>query len=840
MKSRWNSFFCGVSVLAATVMLSVNIHSVTAMAAAPVLTVKTSAPDESIKYQDALPDAVGDSKTVSNLRIINLEMPKYGEVFDTKATVMTDEDIFWEIPVIWVDEEGNIPLICLPGKKYTPVFAFYTPTGVTVRSSSSIGGYTIKLPAFLEGTVSSEDLVMIADPQRNITYITTSALAEIGSAVSVKSSGQEGAPSVLSFSALVGFGSLDNKAYTYASYMESHNPESEGDKASEPQHHDAPVPSGEEKEPYVPVVVNDELVRIHCSNPCVKQYGEENLRNLLDTIIQVIQPQAVYQLMTGFPSYTSAAEADVKELGENIGLYVYSHKYTIDTEKDMDALAFVDGSYTNWDKGEFGYYIGVDVESVFTYDEGKQEYIISEYDRVTLENTFVHELMHAFMDDYTRTGMAGIGDYTKDPEITNEENKYPNWFIEGSASAVENVFSYRIKHFNEMKGTNEEGGYNEKYDAGILKEYYESPESKASINSKDKYYDGGTKSAYVSGYLAVLYMSNLASDYLNKNDTFENHQKTVIEDENGNKKYNNEAFKEGFDYILELLHDGTALNDVINIISDGAYTDTKDFQDSFISGEGEEDEGKSLDFCVDFLNYLQKVSDDIKKIPGFEESDANGSILLEFDTVLQSPLYEETPTYMLPQVIYNIADSMDYVTSTVDDKTAITSGGLVCPGERTDIYGEDTNTSGDDTDSYEETTIPIAAKDGNEAADPDAEDKDMEALNEEENTAETSVNTTADEPLDTVSKVTDNTTEAIIAESGVPDNSEKAAEIAVTDTAVPEERSEDDSEDESGDDSEDGSEDSLEDSSEDNSSDTSEDTSEGDYEEIASETEGGN
>ncbi|MBP3197443.1 MAG: hypothetical protein J6N21_10620, partial [Butyrivibrio sp.] len=782
MKSKWNAFFSGVSVLAATVMLSVNIHSVTVMAAAPVLTVKTSAPDESIKYQDALPDAVGDSKTVSNLRIINLEMPKYGEVFDTKATVMTDEDIFWEIPVIWVDEEGNIPLICLPGKKYTPVFAFYTPTGVTVRSSSSIGGYTIKLPAFLEGIVSSEDLVMVADPQRNITYITTSALAEIGSAVSVKSSGQEGAPSVLSFSALVGFGSLDNKAYTYASYMESHNPESEGDKASEPQNHDAPVPSGEEKEPYVPVVVNDELVRIHCSNPCVKQYGEENLRNLLDTIIQVIQPQAVYQLMTGFPSYTSAAEADVKELGENIGLYVYSHKYTIDTKKDLEALAFVDDSYTNWDKGEFGYYIGVDVESVFTYDEGKQEYIISEYDRVTLENTFVHELMHAFMDDYTRTGMAGIGDYTKNPEITNEENKFPNWFIEGSASAVENVFSYRIKHFNEMKGTNEEGGYNEKYDADILKEYYESPESKASINSKDKYYDDGIKSAYVSGYLAVLYMSNLASDYLNKNDTFENHQKTVIEDENGNKKYNNKAFKEGFDYILELLHDGTALNDVINIISDGAYTDTKDFQDSFISGEGEEDEGKSLDFCVDFLNYLQKVSDDIKKIPGFEESDANGSILLEFDTVLQSPLYEETPTYMLPQVIYNIADSMDYVTSTVDDKTAITSGGLVCPGERTDIYGEDTNTSGDDTDSYEETTIPIAAKDGNEAADPDAEDKDMEALNEEENTAETSANTTADEPLDTVSKVTDNTTETIIAESGVPDNSEKAAEIAVTDT----------------------------------------------------------
>ncbi|MBO5623131.1 MAG: hypothetical protein J5959_16055, partial [Butyrivibrio sp.] len=63
MKSKWNAFFSGVSVLAATVMLSVNIHSVTVMAAAPVLTVKTSAPDESIKYQDALPDAVGDSKT---------------------------------------------------------------------------------------------------------------------------------------------------------------------------------------------------------------------------------------------------------------------------------------------------------------------------------------------------------------------------------------------------------------------------------------------------------------------------------------------------------------------------------------------------------------------------------------------------------------------------------------------------------------------------------------------------------------------------------------------------------------------------------------------------------
>ena len=700
MKMKRNLLLKGVGLLSTAAILSGNIFSATAYAAAPVLTVNTTAENAATAVEEAAKAVSSNAvKAVSNLRIINLETPRYGKEFDKKALVMTDEGIFWEIPVIWIDEEGNIPLICLPGIKYTPVFVFYTPAGVAVSGSKTPGGYTIKLPEFLGDYFSSEELVMIGDPSRNITYITCASIMAVNPA-----SGQKELPNcMMSFSALTGFGNSDRKAYDYASYVESHSePVQSSTDNTENTVSEEPVAENQAEDapaPYVPVVIRDELVRIHCSNPCVKQYGEERLKNLLDTIIKTIQPQAVYQLMTGFPAYEAAAGAEKKELGEQIGLYIYSHKYTNNKKEDIDACAFVANEYTNQAKAEFGYYIGVDVESIYTYDTDLDDYFIEKKDKETFENTIVHELMHAFMADYTRAGMVGVGNDSVDPVIKNEANQFPCWFYEGVASAVENVFAYRVSAFNKMKGSNEAGELNKKYDFDVFKAFYEDKNNKASIDSKNKFYDKKDNeiSAYAVGYLAILYMSSLASDHLNTTDPQGGHEKTVVTYEEGSISYNNEGFKEGFNYILQQLHNGKGLNDVVKEISGGAYQDTEQFQNSFISGEGEEQNGKSLYFCVNYLNYLDAVTDYLVEKTGDEKARANGSMLLPFDTELKSPIQPETPPEMLPQILFNIVDKKDYVTSTVDDRIAAATGGLVGPGKS-------------NLPAQESTPIQIAAK----------------------------------------------------------------------------------------------------------------------------------
>lgn len=79
----------------------------------------------------------------------------------------------------------------------------------------------------------------------------------------------------------------------------------------------------------------------------------------------------------------------------------------------------------------------------------------------TFENTMIHELFHAFMDDYNRTGMLGvtkIDDFVFDSngELTSDAQRYyklhlPTWFVEGTASAVENVFQLRFECFDALR-----------------------------------------------------------------------------------------------------------------------------------------------------------------------------------------------------------------------------------------------------------------------------------------------------------------------------------------------------------------------------------------------------
>lgn len=682
-----------LSLTLALMLVLANINVVSARAATPTITIKTE--------DTANAGLASQDKTVvSNLRIINLEQPGYGGLFDTTATVMSDEGISWDIPVVWVDETGAVAKTFQPGNQYTPVFSFYLPSNIIVKGSES-GGFTIKLPEFLDKQISSSDLIMVADPAKNILFITTTSL--VGN---LTNNDQGSASQSLSF--LVNAGAIadiltppDTNAIAASASDESNNQESSDSSGSDDNYSNrwiapipfpapAPVPQDNDpvdpigpnqpkkpdqpKEPEQPAVVD--LVKVHCSDSVIKKIGNDALTDLIDLIRNVIEPQAVSALINSFPSYAQAAEDG--ELGKNIGLYVFSHKSPSDPKRDDDSLAFVSGSYRE-NTTVYEYYIGVNIDTLLE-ESADGNYVIKEDALNQLKNTVTHEMMHAFMDDYVRTGMAG--DSYVGSKYTSEENQFPNWFIEGSACTVDDIFTYRNSNFNLMRPGNEFDSTGDFTKDSILQYYNEKYTNQTPIQISDKTASNDTVSNelrdYVNGYMATLYLASLAVNHAAKQDVNNpeaQHEPLIIEDDNF-KDYNNKAFLEGLDIILNKLHNGKSLDSIINEISDGRYTDTADFEKKFIVGEGEGNQGGSLAFCEDYLTYLNTVSNDLQKKNNDDTILANGSILLPLYTDERSAIKDKKDMPDLgEQTVYLIADSKDPVESTVSyDTTYLTAG----------------------------------------------------------------------------------------------------------------------------------------------------------------------
>ncbi|WP_034446334.1 hypothetical protein [Butyrivibrio sp. AE2032] len=718
-----------LSVAVALALVVSNLFAVSVSAAAPVITVKNRETGTSVASTDSTATTAG-KKSVSGLRIVNLEQPRYGDVLDRVATVMTNEGFFWEIPVIWVDENGQISMVFMPGKKYTPVFTFFIPTGVTVENDEGLDGYQIKLPEFLDGLMSSDELVMVADPSRNITFITSTQIVD-----SIAPATQETG----TFSLFVNAGTViqflsdvrNTQAYDYASFEEKEEAQGQAWNAPETAQENADAQSqGQESSTSeasqggeIPGggVVIDELVKIHCSDKVIDKLGNDNLKYLLDLIINVIEPQAVFSLVSAFPSYSAAAADTADEdkadpIGKNIGLYVYSHTSTDNPKEDIDALAFVDGNYESTTSDVYKYYIGVDTDRVFTYNTETNAYEIQEEDMITLNNTLVHEMMHAFMDDYNRTGMTG--DVPSGSAITYEQNKFPNWFVEGSATCVDDVYEYRSGRFDEMRY----GSTEEEYTVEGVIEYYRSKHSDeygeespwldfVPVSEEDG--NNNERRDYVNGYLACIYLSSLALQYLARRDDLGEHESLIVFDEATNKDiYNNKGLLEGFDYILNSLHSGTPMDEVVSTISSGRYTDVSDFEKKFIQSEDGTRDDSSLDFVVSYLNCLDSISKDLAAAGGTRR--ANGNILLPLNSSESSTIKgKDDMPYMGDQSLFVISPTKSAVASTADvdivDATAGVKTAAYIPG--TDL-----------PDNHVVDDISIAAKAGasGEEAEADA------------------------------------------------------------------------------------------------------------------------
>ena len=653
-----------VSVVVALVLVSALSVPVAAFAAQTEVTVDNHT-------------LAGDQPTVSGLVIDDVAVPTPGDTLDSTAKVTSVEGTEWEIPVLWVADNLELSTEAQKGRSYLPALVFYLPQGYAIDGSA----FTVTLSDSLTELFGGNEVVSVYDAQAGVTYILSASLRDyFAHAQQNADENQSGKGESSS--------EFSDWSYSSADYYGGPSDDS----------------SGEPSEGYA-----RSLVDIHCAQTARDAFTDEDLEFVLDLVLNKLEPQAVELLLNSFPAFRAAA--DQGQIGRGIGLYVYYEAGDKDGVPEHEAapanaLAYVGtDAIVDGDNVKYCYLIGIDLSSLAMVNEdddpvrdpttGKFALVREGENMTTFENTIVHELFHAVMDDYNRTGMVGATDIRN--AVTDEKGNfptqeladlfaaihYPNWFIEGSASSVENVYQFRYNMFRMLRAERgSETKFTDFYDAdGLLHNYLN-----ATFDKKDLYFDLEFSSGYdadgnqvdtdqcryVSGYLATLYLSELAAKKTGES--------AIVEDES-TISISSERLRAGLNCILERMHNGETLDQVVNDLSpvdaDGKklYTDTSDFEAKFIKGAGVQSDDvtnysgddASLEFATKFLNYLVSLENTMG-----QNQKPNGSILLDFGTELQSPLDGSKDSQ---SDFLQIIESNELVESTVPNEVALAGGG---------------------------------------------------------------------------------------------------------------------------------------------------------------------
>ena len=539
------------------------------------------------------------------------------------------------------DQNGNEATIAEAGKGYLPTFAFFVPEGYTVKADEN-GVFAIKLPAFLENLLGSNNLLFVVDKDAGITYITFN---------------------------------LDKVKVIY-----SYNPA-----------YDNTGSSGTSSTPAI-----DKEVELHCSKKAIESIGENNLKDLVYLIKNVIEPRAVAALLDGFPAFAEGAEKG--EIGTKIGLYIYNENVEsrADDNRNKDgALAYVGGAYD--DEGVYFYRFCVNAASLYELKDGEMVPIESEF--VTLENTITHEFMHAMMDDYVRTGMASVHYDPSDSE--KDWNRFPGWFCEGSATAIENGFQFGEDTFNKAKAADG------KFTTESISTSFRGENNQYHFD-RDETGTPSAKGNYGAGSLAIIYLSKL-----------------VAQSEADGNTITSAEVRNGLNTILKELHNGTPLDTIIK--NTGEYAGIHDFEDKFL---GTED--PSTVFVAEFLNRLDAV--------GGEGERATGSILLDFDSTATSILEGRTEDSSTQKTMV-IGDDNDYIESTVTHEMTKTTAGVFDTWDDARDFGTQQANAAKENWNIAEGTSKEAAgvtEDAQEAAeaDDDAAEAENDAAEAENDAAE--------------------------------------------------------------------------------------------------------
>lgn len=585
---------------------------------------------------------------VSGITIDGVDAPVVGSRLDDTAVVKTAEGETWDVAVLWVDDTLQVATEAKEGRQYLPAIAFFVPQNLTVAGDS----YTVTLSESLVKLFGSEETISVYDSGTNITYILPASLKD-----------------------------FFVHARTNGAVRQSKEVFDEPEEIS--------------------------LVDLYCAETARDVLSDDDLEYLIDLVLHRLQPQAVELLLNSFPAFRTAA--DNGQIGTRIGLYIYYQEGDQDGlyehESAPRAYAYVSGSSVDRGGVKYCYMMGIDVSDLLLKDE-QGELVRDESSgkfilvrdanqgsaMVTFNNTIVHEMFHAFMDDYNRTGMEGCTNLAdtllddsgnfRSPELADRYKalRFPTWFREGSASAVENNYMFRyqvFKYFRAVPGSKSQ--FEDVFTANTLLYNYLNAENPVKPVHFDLRYaadkENNGQAAYATGYLAVLYLSQLAAQSVDSIGS------AVNVDKAGNVAISSARLRLGLNYILEEMHNGKSLDQVVKTISTVSpgnvlYTSTDDFEAKFIKGVDEGNEtykgdSPSISFVLYFLNYMRSLEKDPAR-----ELLPNGSILFDLDEEFTLPLdpeKESTSEY------YVIVDSNQYVESTADNSIALSGGGKSNP-----------------------------------------------------------------------------------------------------------------------------------------------------------------
>ena len=655
---------------------------------------------------------------VSALRISGVEAPSEGLPLDSAAEVTSAEGVSWEIPALWIGSDGSFAEGTAKAASYRLVLAFYVPSGYIPGEDS------VSFDDAVYALFGEDGPVSVFNEDSGITYFLASNLVHLVKPAAPSSKEREDRDdSVSSYSSSAQPETPANESGTPSSINETVSESSnELPQKTSPEnpylYMDSVHPEDEEKYIYDSIggdslsFLNEapgfggdpasssslaDLVQIHCSNTAREALPQKDLETLVDLIINKIEPQAVNLLIKSFPAFQKAEKNG--ELSRNIGLYIYFKNgdqdgIRVHENAPSGALAYVASSHWNEKTPVFGQFMGVDASEFTEQDQsGNNVLATSEKKRADLENTVVHEMLHAFMNDYTRVGATGIVN-PRDPFDDNVTAKdfnanfanarFPIWLTEGIASAVENVYQYRMDSFDllarytgsgKMIATNEASTMK-----GVRTAYLTETFTLENCKKENKLFDlqdatkkdaPTTAAKYVSGYLAALYIGQMSSKHAG------NGSAILLDSNNYIVGFSDEKIRSGLNSVLESIHEGKTLDEVINTISEGKYKSTKQFEQEFLKGTFTPNPDKpgfgwyngddpSLSFVTDYLNYMRfNVASKNSYYP-------NGSILFPLDKNYVTPL---DSTQDATSSVYQIAPISTYAATAADMSKSYLSGG---------------------------------------------------------------------------------------------------------------------------------------------------------------------
>ena len=364
---------------------------------------------------------------------------------------------------------------------------------------------------------------------------------------------------------------------------------------------------------------------------------------LSDRVVHYIVPHAAEKLMQ-IPVFEQAARA-----GE-ISRYA--------------ALGLTDSVHNQFGAMFTCAYVGPDGESIRSMDDPQDSLAyrllinLVIYGRDTrwddrrlieLEDTVLHEMMHAFMFDYNRNAMNGTdrtgrrvfardeaGEYLLDEAGDRiSANALPTWFAEGVATSVQAGYALRRRELLDFFG---EGLPFEAYEpiisdrAAMMYALHDAwPDDIFLASLQDQ------GNAYNLGYVACMYLYSMAARKMGLE---------PVQMQGNLPRLNRDALLEGLNQILLALHEGMSLDGIIAEISMDEetgvplYADTDAFERQCFFGADEPGlvfwQNMMLDYEVRYL------------VEGIR---AAGSVLPGYDTVeghyLSGEWAEEAPAFAI-------------------------------------------------------------------------------------------------------------------------------------------------------------------------------------------------